>query len=165
MKRAQLIIMEIVAVLAIILATSSLITSSEALISTTSLISLTSPDAITFVIAIGAVISQGQLIYRSGISPLLEAELGIKLGKSTIAKLFSPAVGQGCEPACYWNRRPLYRPSDIVSWAKSRLRPGAGMPTSAENLAAVPCANSLPAAEASASHAAGKRTGKPRFGG
>jgi hypothetical protein len=70
------------------------------------------------------VISEEPLIYRNGISPLLKEKLGIELGKSTIAKLFSPAVGQGCEPACYWNKRPLYRPSDVIAWAKSRLRPG-----------------------------------------
>jgi hypothetical protein len=56
-----------------------------------------------------------------------QAELGIVLGKSTVAKLFSPAVGQGCEPAAFWNRRPLYRPADVIAWAKSRLRPGPAM--------------------------------------
>jgi hypothetical protein len=86
---------------------------------------LISPDVIMFttIATIGTVVSREPLIYRDGISPLLQETLGIKLGKSTIAKLFSPAVGQGCEPAAYWNKRPLYRPSDVIAWAKSRLRP------------------------------------------
>jgi hypothetical protein len=83
-------------------------------------------DALAFAVVtvVSTVISEEPLIYRNGISPLLKEKLGIELGKSTIAKLFSPAVGQGCEPACYWNKRPLYRPSDVIAWAKSRLRPG-----------------------------------------
>jgi hypothetical protein len=85
---------------------------------------LVSPAAITFVAVVGTVISQEPLIYRDGIPPLLKETLGIRLGKSTIAKLFSPAIGQGVEPACYWGRRPLYRPADVIAWAKSRLRPG-----------------------------------------
>jgi hypothetical protein len=67
-------------------------------------------DALAFAVVtvVSTVISEEPLIYRNGISPLLKEKLGIELGKSTIAKLFSPAVGQGCEPACYWNKRPLY---------------------------------------------------------
>jgi hypothetical protein len=88
---------------------------------------ISSPDLIAFVAVVGTVISQEPLIYRDGIPSLLRETLGIRLGKSTIAKLFSPAIGQGVEPACYWNRRPLYRPADVLAWAKSRLRPGPGM--------------------------------------
>lgn len=86
---------------------------------------LSSRDVIMFttLATVDNVVSREPLIYRDGISPLLQETLGIKLGKSTIAKLFSPAVGQGCEPAAYWNKRPLYRPSDVIAWAKSRLRP------------------------------------------
>jgi len=61
---------------------------------------ISSPDVIMFAAVASTVISE-PLIYRSEIPPLLKAELGIVLGKSTIAKLFSPAVGQGCEPACF----------------------------------------------------------------
>src|SRR5262249_49474360 len=86
--------------------------------------SLVSPDTIAIVTVLGTVVPEELLIYRDGISPLLQEKLGIKLGKSTIAKLFSPAIGQGCEPAAYWNKRPLYRPSDVIAWAKSRLRRG-----------------------------------------
>ena len=85
------------------------------------------PDPIAFLVLIGAMISDEPLIYRGEIPPLLKAELGIVLGKSTVSKIFSPAVGQGCEPAAFWNRRPLYRPSDVIAWAKSKLRPGPGM--------------------------------------
>jgi hypothetical protein len=88
---------------------------------------ISSPDVIMFT-TIATVVSQEPLI---GISPLLQEKLGIRLGRSTIAKLFSPAIGQGCAPAAYWNKRPLYRPSDIITWAKARLRPGPGMTQSA----------------------------------
>jgi hypothetical protein len=104
--------------------------------------SFVSRDTIVVVTVLGTVVSEEPLIYRSAISPLLKEKLGIELGKSTISKLFSPAVGQGCEPAAFWNKRPLYRPSDVISWAKSRLRPGPGMtPMSAEEMPAVPDAN------------------------
>jgi len=112
----------IVATLAIYFAIS--ISPSDALAFATSFVS---PDTIAVVTVVSTVISEEPLIYRNGISPLLKEKLGIELGKSTIAKLFSPAVGQGCEPACYWNKRPLYRPSGVIAWAKSRLRPVPGM--------------------------------------
>src|SRR5215469_7905502 len=104
----------IVAALTIYFAIS--ISPSDALAFATSFVS---PDTIAVVIVLGIVVSEEPLIYRDGISPLLREKLGIKLGKSTIAKLFSPAIGQGCEPACYWNKRPLYRPTDVIAWAKS----------------------------------------------
>jgi hypothetical protein len=115
---------------------------------------ISSPDGIMFVI-IGTIVSQEPLIYRNGISPLLKETLGIELGKSTIAKLFSPAVGQGCEPACYWNKRPMYRPADVITWAKSRLRPGPSMTAiSAEEMPAddIPAKGSEPAARTTDPH-------------
>ncbi len=114
---------------------------------------ISSPDVIIFTIA--TVVFQEPLIYRNEIPPLLKAELGIVLGKSTVAKLFSPAVGQGCEPAAYWNKRPLYRPSDVIAWAKSRLRPGPGMTAiSAEEMPAddIPAKGSEPAARTTDPH-------------
>jgi hypothetical protein len=124
-----------------------------------------STDPIAFVAVIATTIFQEPLIYRSGIAPLLKEKLGIELGKSTIAKLFSPAVGQGCEPAAFWNKRPLYRPSDVISWAKSRLRPGPGMtPMSAEEMPAVPHANEHHAAgrqeSAGREHTAGEASSR-----
>jgi hypothetical protein len=134
----------IVAALAIYFAIS--ISPSDALAFATSFVS---PDAIAVVTVLGTVVSEEPLIYRDGISPLLQETLGIKLGKSTIAKLFSPAIGQGCGPACYWNKRPLYRPTDVIAWAKSRLRPGPDMKAiSAEEIPAedIPAKGSEPAA-------------------
>jgi hypothetical protein len=131
------VVMTIMAALAMYFAIS--IAPSDALAFTAT---ISSPDAITFVTVVGTVISQEPLIYRSGISPLLKEKLGFELGKSTLAKLFSPAVGQGCAPACYWNKRPLYRPADVLAWAKARLRPGPGMmPMSAEEQQTVSDAN------------------------
>jgi hypothetical protein len=114
-----IMVVRIVAALAIYFAIS--ISPSDTLAFATSFVS---PDTIAVVAVLGTVVSEEPFIYRDGISPLLKERLGVKLGKSTIAKLFSPAVGQGCEPARYWNKRPLYRPSDVIAWAKSRLRPG-----------------------------------------
>jgi hypothetical protein len=146
----------IVTVVTIFLATSISITPDAVDMAIPAMsISFVSPDAFAFVAWIGAVISQEPLIYRNGISLLLKETLGIKLGKSTIAKLFSPAVGQGCEPACYWNKRPLYRPADVIAWAKSRLRPGPGMTAiSAEEMPAddIPAKGSEPAARTTDPH-------------
>jgi hypothetical protein len=86
--------------------------------------SISPPDALVVATVLGTTISEERLIHRGEISQLLKTTLGVELGRSTIAKLFSPAVGQGCKPACYWGRRPLYRVDDVLAWAKSRLRPG-----------------------------------------
>jgi hypothetical protein len=124
------ILATIVAVLAMYFAIA--IMPSDALAFATSFVSHVTIAVVT---VLSTVVSEEPLIYRDGISPLLQEKLGIKLGKSTIAKLFSPAIGEGCEPAAYWNKRPLYRPSDVIAWAKSRLRPGPGIaPISAEEL-------------------------------
>jgi len=137
----------IVAALTIYFAIS--ISPSDALAFATSFVS---PDTIAVAIALGAVVSEEPLIYRDGISPLLQEKLGIKLGKSTIAKLFSPAIGQGCEPACYWNKRPLYRPTDVIAWAKSRLRPGPGMTVEEIPADDIPAKGSKPAARSTDPH-------------
>jgi len=110
-------------------------------------------DVVMFAATLGSVMSQEPLIHRGEIPHLLKTTLGIKLGKSTVAKLFSPAIGQGCAPVCYWGRKPMYRASDIIAWARSRLRPGPGIaPMSTEELPPHENAKSVSEPEARANH-------------
>jgi hypothetical protein len=46
---------------------------------------------------------------------------GIRFGPSTMEKLCSPAINDGPKPACYIGKRPLFKPADVVAWARARL--------------------------------------------
>jgi len=47
---------------------------------------------------------------------------GFPLGESTFEKICMPSRGEGPEVEAWWGRRPLYRPTRGLEWAKSRLR-------------------------------------------
>jgi hypothetical protein len=51
---------------------------------------------------------------------------GFRTSQSTMAKYCSPAINIG--PPCegYWGRLPTYRPSRVLQWAHSRMRPARG---------------------------------------
>jgi hypothetical protein len=46
---------------------------------------------------------------------------GFPLGEGTFDKLCMPKRGEGPPVDAWWGRRPLYRPSRGLEWAKSRL--------------------------------------------
>ena len=46
---------------------------------------------------------------------------GIPFGCSTIEKLCSPAINDGPKPVTYIGKRPLFKPADVVAWARARL--------------------------------------------
>jgi hypothetical protein len=141
----------VVAVLVVIFTILASTSPSDVLIFTTQ----SSDMMIMFAAMVGSLVSQKPLIHRGEISQLLKTTLGVELGRSTIAKLFSPAVGQGCKPACYWGRRPLYRVDDVLAWANARLRHGPGMTAiSAKEMPAddIPAKGSEPAARTTDPH-------------
>jgi hypothetical protein len=48
---------------------------------------------------------------------------GFPIGKNTFDRLCSPSVQQGPAPAYFFNKRPLYRPGDVLAWARARSSP------------------------------------------
>jgi hypothetical protein len=61
------------------------------------------------------------LLTREQLRLTILAEKGGKLGKSTFAKLCSPAIGEGPPVAAWSGRYPLYRAEDGFRWFESRL--------------------------------------------
>jgi hypothetical protein len=56
--------------------------------------------------------------------PQFLARHGFPIGRSTIDKLSMPSRGAnaGPKPAGLWGNRHLYRPSDVLRWARNRFR-------------------------------------------
>jgi hypothetical protein len=54
--------------------------------------------------------------------PSFLKEHGYPVSISTLDKLTAPARGEGPKPAGIWGNRHLYRPRDVLAWAKNRFR-------------------------------------------
>jgi hypothetical protein len=46
---------------------------------------------------------------------------GFPIGEGTFEKICMPSRSEGPPVEAYWGRRPLYRPSRGLEWARSRL--------------------------------------------
>jgi hypothetical protein len=64
-----------------------------------------------------------QFLHTQDVPAFLREHVGIKISVSTVYKRFMPSSGEGPKPAGYWSGRPVYRPSDVLDWAISRIRP------------------------------------------
>lgn len=51
----------------------------------------------------------------------LAERTGLRLCKATLHKICSPGVATGPKPAAYWGRRPVFRPTDVLEWAQTKL--------------------------------------------
>jgi hypothetical protein len=58
---------------------------------------------------------------RGKIGPFLR-DHSIPIGDSTIDKECAPSVNTGPPVAYWWGRRPLYDPTEVLKWARARLR-------------------------------------------
>jgi len=65
--------------------------------------------------------SSEPLLTLGEIAPFIKQTTGIPFGQSTVEKLCSPAISDGPKPAFYVGKRPLFRPADVVAWARTRL--------------------------------------------
>ena len=56
--------------------------------------------------------------------PEFLAQHGFPIGRSTIDKLSMPSRGEhaGPKPAGAWGNRQMYRPEQVLKWARSRFR-------------------------------------------
>jgi hypothetical protein len=57
------------------------------------------------------------------LADFLTNELGCKTSTSTVTKICSPAINEGPPVEGYWGRSPLFLPSRVRQWARSRMRP------------------------------------------
>ncbi len=66
-----------------------------------------------------------------GYGPLAQflTERGFPISKSMLSKLGAPSIAQGPEVEGYWNKRPAFRPSCALAWAKARMHPANNAPT------------------------------------
>jgi hypothetical protein len=66
---------------------------------------------------------QPEFLTRAEIPKFL-AQHGFPIGRSTIDKLSMPSRGDcaGPKPAGAWGNRHLYRPAQVLAWARSRFR-------------------------------------------
>jgi hypothetical protein len=67
--------------------------------------------------------SQERLI--TGYGPLAQflTENGYRASHSTMAKYCSPAINIGPPSEGYWGRFPTFKPSRVLAWAQTRMRP------------------------------------------
>jgi hypothetical protein len=61
----------------------------------------------------------------TGYGPLAQflTENGFRASHSTMAKYCSPAINIGPPSEGYWGRFPTFKPSRVLAWARSRMRP------------------------------------------
>jgi hypothetical protein len=50
-------------------------------------------------------------------------QTGIRIAPTTIEKLSAPGRADSIPVDAFWGKRPLRKPSTVLAWAKSRLRP------------------------------------------
>src|SRR5262245_33232672 len=64
-----------------------------------------------------------EFLTRAEIPSFLEAH-GFPVSRSTLDKLSMPSRGDhaGPKPAGAWGNRHLYRPADVLKWARGRFR-------------------------------------------
>jgi hypothetical protein len=69
-----------------------------------------------------------------GYGPLAQflTERGFPISKSMLSKLGAPSIAQGPQPEGYWNKRPAFRPSCALAWARARMRRANPAPTLAK---------------------------------
>jgi hypothetical protein len=68
-------------------------------------------------------VDQREFLTRAEIPAFLKVH-GFPVSRSTLDKLSMPSRGDhaGPKPAGAWGNRHLYRPADVLEWARSRFR-------------------------------------------
>jgi hypothetical protein len=68
-------------------------------------------------------VDEREFLTRAEIPDFLRQH-GFPLGRSTIDKLSMPSRGEraGPKPAGIWGNRHLYRPEQVLKWARTRFR-------------------------------------------
>jgi hypothetical protein len=67
--------------------------------------------------------SEEKYLFIDELPAFLLQEMGLRLSKPTLHKMTSPGVGTGPPSAGFWGKRQVFRPSDVLQWARARVRP------------------------------------------
>jgi hypothetical protein len=67
--------------------------------------------------------SEERYLMNADLAAFIYQRTGIRIAPSTMDKLAAPAHPDGIPVDAYWNKRPLRKPSTVLAWARSRLRP------------------------------------------
>ena len=61
-------------------------------------------------------------LHVSDIPAFLFEKMGVRVTVSTLHKKFMPSLGTGPKPVGRWGGRPIFRPADILEWARGQIR-------------------------------------------
>jgi hypothetical protein len=65
--------------------------------------------------------SDEKFLFFDQLPAFLERETGLRLSVPTLHKICSPGIATGPRPAAFWGRRPVFKPSTVLEWARARL--------------------------------------------
>jgi hypothetical protein len=65
--------------------------------------------------------SDEKFLFFDQLPAFLEEQTGLRLRLGSLHKISSPGIATGPKPAAYWGRRPVFRPTDVLEWARGRL--------------------------------------------
>jgi hypothetical protein len=67
--------------------------------------------------------SNEKFLFIDELPAFLLQEMGLRLSKPTLHKLTSPGINTGPPSAGFWGKRQVFKPSDVLEWARARVRP------------------------------------------
>jgi hypothetical protein len=67
--------------------------------------------------------SDEKFLFIDELPAFLLEQMGLRLSTPTLHKMTSPGVGLGPPSAGHWGKRQVFRPSDVLEWARARVRP------------------------------------------
>jgi hypothetical protein len=70
-----------------------------------------------------ATMEDEKYLFIDDLPAFLLAQTGLRLSLPTLHKMTSPGVGLGPPSAGHWGKRQVFRPSDVLEWARARVRP------------------------------------------
>ena len=62
-------------------------------------------------------------LFLDDLPAFLQEQTGLRLALPTLHKITSPGIGTGPKAAGFWGKRQVFRPSDVLEWARARVRP------------------------------------------
>ena len=66
--------------------------------------------------------NEQQFLHVGDVPAFLYERMGVRITQSTLHKKWMPKSGLGPKPAGRWGGKPIYRPRDVLEWAKSQIR-------------------------------------------
>jgi hypothetical protein len=67
--------------------------------------------------------SDEKYLFIDDLPAFLLEQTGLRLAIPTLHKMTSPGIGLGPPSAGHWGKRQVFRPSEVLEWARARVRP------------------------------------------